>query len=127
MKKLERIQRSATKLVPSLQDLSYEETLRRLNLQTEQQRERDLIVVYRMMNGSEKVDQQDLITWDVRDSRGHEKKLKKATCRRDIKKSSFPQRIVETWNSLEKGVVHARFIQDFKAKLDDSRYRDGTS
>ena len=63
-KKMERIQRSATELVPSLQNLLYEERLKRLNLQTlEQQRERrDVIVVYRLMNGIEKVDNLNLIT-----------------------------------------------------------------
>lgn len=56
---LERIQRAATKLVPSLQDLSYEQRLSRLNLPTlEQRRERGyLIAVYRMMNGLEILDQ----------------------------------------------------------------------
>ena len=41
IQKIERIQRAATKLVPSLRDLSYGERLRRLNLPTlEERRER---------------------------------------------------------------------------------------
>ena len=127
IKKIERIQRSATKLVPSLQNLSHKKRLKRLNLQTmEQRRERDLIAVYRLMNGMEKVDNQDLVTWDKRDTRGYGKKIKKATCRMNIKKYSFPYRIVETWNSLERDVVNARSIHDLRDKLDNSRYRDGT-
>ena len=80
IKKLERIQRAATKLAPSLMDKSYEERLSKLNLTTlEQRRERgDLIAVYRVMKGMEELDRDDLIIWDTRDTRGHGKKDKKS-------------------------------------------------
>ena len=60
IKKLERSQRVATKLVPSLQDLTYEERLNSLNLQTLEQRREggDLTAVYRMKNGLETLDLQ---------------------------------------------------------------------
>ena len=50
-----------------------------------------------------------------------------ATCRRDVKKYSFPHRSVEAWNSLDVEVVNARNIDDFKKKLDINRYGDGTA
>ena len=56
--------------------------------------------------------------WDPRDIRGHSKKLKKTACRGDVKKYSFPNRSIEIWNSLDKVVVQAKNIHDFKAKLD---------
>ena len=77
------------------------------------------------MKGLEKLDTEDLLIWDTRDTRRHGKKLKKDICRRDIQKCSFPQRCVEAWNGLEKGIVHARTVDEFKAKLDTYRYRDG--
>ncbi len=45
--------------------------------------------------------------------------LLRATCRRDIKKNSFPQRCVEVWEGLEKEAVQAKTISEFKTKLDD--------
>ena len=62
VRKLERIQRAATKMVPTLRDLSYEERLERLKLQTlEKRRERgDLIAIYRAASEMEKVDRSDL-------------------------------------------------------------------
>jgi len=39
---------------------------------------------------------------------------------------SFPYRRIEIWNNLDAEVVHARNINEFKAKLDNKRYGDGT-
>ena len=79
------------------------------------------------MKGMERLDREDLVNWDIRDTRGHGKKLKRDICRREIKKRSFPQRCIETWNSLDKAIVQAETIHDFKAKLDVYRYGDGTT
>ena len=56
MKKLERIQRAATKMAPSLRNLPYEERLSRLKFTTlEKRRERrDFIIVHRASKGLEK-------------------------------------------------------------------------
>ena len=125
---MERIQRAATKLPPSLRNQSYEERLKTLNLTTlEQRRERgDLIAVYRSRNGLEKFDKDDLMVWDNRVTRGHGMKLKKSTSRRDVKKFSFPQRCVEVWNALDEEVISAKTLHNFKEKLDICRYGDGT-
>ena len=45
---------------------------------------------------------------------------------RDIKKYSFPHRVVDTWNGLEEDVVNAISVHSFKEKLDKTRYRDGS-
>ena len=129
IRKLERIQRAATKLPPTLTNLPYEERLKKLNLPSlEERRERgDLITLYRILSGLEKLDRNDLVVRDSGVTRGHGKKLKKAACRRDIKKNSFPQRSVEIWNALEEDVVNAKSIHGFKERLDRSRYRDGTA
>lgn len=57
--------------------------------------------------------------WDTRESRGYGRKIEKEACRRDI-------RLVDTWTGLEKDVVRENTILDFKAKFDNSRYRDRT-
>ena len=54
--KFERIQRIATKMVPELEDLTYEERLKEMHLTTlkERRRERgDLITIYKLMNNLE--------------------------------------------------------------------------
>ena len=49
------------------------------------------------------------------------------TCRRDIKKYSFPYRTVDVWNALDREVVEAATIHNFKMKLDNFwEERDGT-
>ncbi|XP_076059106.1 uncharacterized protein LOC143035878 [Oratosquilla oratoria] len=90
IKKLERIQRATTKMAPTLSKLTYEQRLSKLELPTlEQRRERgDLLAIYRIMKGMEVLDREDLLKWDKRKTRGHEKKLKKDSYRRDLKKNS---------------------------------------
>ena len=97
-------------------------------LTLEERRERgDLITMYRILSGFEKLDRDDLVVRDMRSVRKHGRKVKMSVCTKDIKKYSFPQRIVGTWNGLEKEVVEAKTIHRFKEKLDKSRYRDGTA
>ena len=68
----------------------------------------------------------DLYELNMRDTRGHGRKLKAATCRRDIKKYSFPHRSIGAWNGLEEEVVCARNIHIFMEKLDKYSYGDST-
>ena len=58
MRKLERLQRIATKMVPEMRELTYEERLKEIKLPTlEERRERgDLITIYKLVNGLEKTD-----------------------------------------------------------------------
>ena len=128
IRKIERIQRATTRLAPTLSELTYEERLDRLGLSTlEQRRERgDLLAIYRIMKNMEVLDRENLLNWDMRDSRRHGKKLRKDNYRRDFKKNSFPHRTVDIWNGLDREVVCAKTIHDFKIKLDNTRYRDGT-
>ena len=126
IRKLERVQRAATKLVPELRDLTYEERLKEMALPTlERRRVRgDLISVYRMVNGMDKMGE-DLLKLDTGTTRGHSKKLKKERCMKDIKKYSFPHRVVNTWNGLDEDVVSAISVNKFKAELDKLSCRDG--
>ena len=81
---LERIQRRATKMIPELRDLSYEERLKECGLTTlETRRLRgDQIEVFRILNGYENIDRTMFFSLkkDSR-TRGHEVKLVKDQCR----------------------------------------------
>ena len=64
--RIERIQRTATRLAQSLINLTYEERLDKLELiSLKKRRERgDLIAVFRTMNGKDRLDRDDLFVWD---------------------------------------------------------------
>ena len=62
----------------------------------------------------------------MKETRGHGRKLKAATCRRDIKKYNFSHISIEAWNGLKEEVVCARYIRNFKKKLDKYSYGDRT-
>ena len=68
MRKLERIQRAATKIPHSLEEYSYEGRLERLGLITlERRRERgDLIALCRISRGLENMGRDDLVVQDMR-------------------------------------------------------------
>ena len=55
---LEKIQRRATKMIPELTDLSYEERLKECGLSTLETRRlsRDLIEVFKILNGYENIE-----------------------------------------------------------------------
>ena len=44
---------------------------------------------------------------------------------RDIKKYSFPHRVVNAWNGLDEDVVNDISVHKFKTELDKLRRRDG--
>ena len=118
---LEKVQRRATKMVTSLRHLSYEERLKELNMFSLKRRylRGDLIEVYKMFNGLDKVDFNDYFTLDEdRRTRGHSRKIKKFSCRLDVKKYSFAHLVVDGWNSLPEEVVTSESLEIFKKRLD---------
>ena len=125
---LERIQRRATKMIPELRDLSYEERLKECGLTTlETRRLRgDQIEVFKILNGYENIDRNMFFSLkkDSR-TRGHEVKLVKDQCRLDIRKHSFSQRTINEWNKLSTDCVTASSVNMFKNKVDTFLRRAG--
>ena len=125
---LERIQRRATKMIPELRDLSYEERLKECGLTTlETRRLRgDQIEVFKILNGYENIDRNMFFSLkkDSR-TRGHEEKLIKDQCRLDIRKHSFSQRTINEWNKLSTDCVTASSVNMFKNKVDTYLRRAG--
>ena len=125
---LERIQRRATKMIPELRDLSYEERLKECGLTTlETRRLRgDQIEVFKILNGYENIDRNMFFSLkkDSR-TRGHEVKLVKDQCRLDIRKHSFSQRTINEWNNLSTDCVTASSVNMFKNKVDTYLRRAG--
>ena len=118
---LEKIQRRATKLIPGLRDLRYEERLKECGLTTlETRRLRgDQIEVFKILNGYENIDSN--IFFEIKESkitRGHNYTLVKKQSRLDVRKYSFSQRIINVWNKLSIDCVHASSVNMFKNKID---------
>ena len=118
---LEKIQRRATKLIPGLRDLTYEERLNECGLTTlETRRLRgDQIEVFKILNGYENIDYN--IFFEIKESkitRGHNYTLVKKQSRLDVRKYSFSQRTINVWNNLSTDCVQASSINMFKNKID---------
>ncbi|PLS49478.1 hypothetical protein CYV29_15670, partial [Carnobacterium maltaromaticum] len=123
---LERVQRRFTRMLPGMEGASYEERLSRLGLfSLERRRLRgDLIEVYKIMRGIDRVDSKRLFPRvGVSITRGHEFKVKGEKFRGDMRGKFFTQRVVGAWNALPAEVVDAGTIASFKMYLD--RYMNG--
>ena len=95
--KLESIQRRATKLIPELRDLSYENRLLQCGLTTlETRRLRgDQLEVFKIMNGYEDVDRNMFFKLKAGSrNRRHNAALVKEQCRLDMRKYYFSQRVI---------------------------------
>jgi hypothetical protein len=114
---LEKVQRRATKLVPGLQNLSYEDRLNELGLTTlENRRVRgDLIEMYKIMHGFEEIDPSTLFTRRRYNGlRGHELTCEVRRSHLNIRKFNFSNRVVGMWNSLPEHIVTSPDVNTFK-------------
>lgn len=123
---LERVQRRATKLVPEIRNLSYENRLQRLNLTTlEERRKRgDLIETYKIITGLEDVASSQFFEENKNRLRGNDNKIFKKQSRKNIRKYFFSQRVVDSWNRLRNGIVNATTLNQFKKRYDDYKNHD---
>ena len=78
----------------------------------------DQIEVFNILNGYKNIDKNIFFTVKEERTRGHGVTLAKKQCRLDIRKISFPQRIVNEWNRLSADCVGASSVNIFKNKID---------
>ena len=85
---LEQIQRRATKLIPALKNVSYEQRLKILKLTTLKTRRirGDLIEVFKLFKGFTNVDSSKFFELNNMATRGHSLKLHKHACKHDFRK-----------------------------------------
>ena len=117
---LERVQKRATKQIPSVRNLPYSERLRALKIHSlETRRLRgQLIEVYKIINGFDLLGD-NILTVDRNSiTRNNGLKLKGKRFHTDVAKNFFANRVINEWNKLPHEVVHAPSINSFKNRLD---------
>lgn len=118
---LENIQRRATKLVPELYNLSYEERLKRLKLFPLKDRRMrgDMITTYKMINGIIKVNREKLVPLHNNIStRSHNQQFNGEIVKNNTRKNFFTQRIVHPWNNLSTNTIRSDTVNIFKGRYD---------
>ena len=120
IKAVERIQRRATKLVPQIRNLSYEERLKKLNLSslTYRRRRGDMITTYKLVTGRINLNKEYFFKAPHSTMRGHKHKIFKEHATKFTRINSFSNRIVRDWNELTSDIVGAASTNTFKHKLD---------
>ena len=79
-----------------------------------------MIDVYRIIAGKERIKKTQFFQPAKSDYglKGHSLKISKEQSRLDIRKYSFSQRVVNSWNRLPQKVVDSEYINQFKNLLD---------
>ncbi|XP_059831389.1 uncharacterized protein LOC132397106 [Hypanus sabinus] len=118
---LERVQRRFTRMLPGLESMDYDQRLRELGLYSlEKRRMRgDMIEVYKILRGIDRVDSQRLFPRaPLLSTRGHGFKLSGGRFKGDIRGRFYTQRVVGAWNALPESVVEADTLVKLKRLLD---------
>ena len=128
-RKIEKVQRRATKLLPAIRDKPYEERLSILQLPslTHRHRRGDMILLYKILNNYFNSDFSTLYAYSTTNTtRGHQFKLFKYRSRLNCRSVYFFNRVINDWNNLPDTVVNASSLNDFKYLIDsylhDSRF-----
>ena len=118
---VEAVRRRATRMIPSIKDLPYEERLRKLKLPTLVYRRKrgEMIHTYKYMHEEYDSDTDKIFkrTHQTR-TRGHDFKLFKERALTATRANFFTPRVIDTWNSLPQEVVSAPSTDAFKVRLD---------
>ena len=118
---IEDIQRRATKLLPEMAHLSYEERLQKLQLPSLKFRRLrgDLIQLYNMVHDEDSFNFNKFFTFAKNQgTRGHNFKLYIHPCNKNVRKYSFSFRCTNIWNNLSNPTVNAFNVDHFKKLLD---------
>ena len=118
---VERVQRRATKLVPGLRSMSYEDRLKFLKLPSLKFRRLrgDLIQTYKIFQEIDDIEVSSLFSVsEVSSTRNAFNKIYIQHSNTNIRKFSFSNRIAPFWNALDANVKKATNINNFKTALD---------
>ena len=117
---VESVQRAFTKRLSGLTDLSYNERLVNLKLQSLEHRRllSDLTMCFNIVHGFTALQVADFFTFSTTSTtRGHSLKLVAPPFRNNVRKFVFSSRVVPVWNSLPEHIVNAQTSKIFKRLL----------
>ena len=122
---IENVQRRATRMVRELNQLSYEQRLKELELPTLKDRRTrgDMILTYRLIHGEEGINYRKFFTLAerVHNTRGHSLRIKNTQTRLETRTNFFSNRIIDKWNNvLTEEEVTAKSTHMFKKKYDEN-------
>ena len=80
-----------------------------------------MIAVFKIMNG---IYDHNVVTGffelsEVEQTRGHNKKLRKLSCKINKRKNYFSIRAIDVWNNLPQEAVSAKSVKDFEIAIDN--------
>ena len=118
---IEKIQKRATKLIPTIRHLPYDQRLKSLKLPSLMHRRRrgDMLETYKIVTNKVNVNKNHFFDFSKAQTRGHQYKIRKPKSTKLVRSKTFSQRVINDWNSLPQEVVDARTINEFKAKIDN--------
>ncbi|XP_059805558.1 uncharacterized protein LOC132380631 [Hypanus sabinus] len=115
---LERVQRRFTRMLPGLESMNYDQRLRLYCLERRRMTG-NMIEVYKMLRGIDRVDSQRLFPRaPLLSTSGHGFKLRGGKFKGDIRGRVFTQRVVGAWNARPESVVEAYTLVKFNRLLD---------
>ena len=120
-KKLESVQRRATKLIPGFRSLPYEERLKRLDMFSLKDRRirGDLIETFKILKNIDNINHSNFFEMSSQlMTRNNGLKLRGHRFNTDLRKNYFNIRVIDYWNKLPESVVQANTIATFKDRLD---------
>ena len=125
---LEKIQRRATRMIPSLRQLPYFERLKYFSMTTLSTRRMryDLITVYKILHSQLFLNPDLFFSRKTLDcTRGHHQKFFVSYSRLELRKNFFSNRVVTIWNSLPESCIAASSLRVFKSHLDKHLQGEG--
>ena len=120
MKKIERVQRRATKLIPEIHNRPYQEILRYVKLPSFAYRRKrgNMIYMYKIMSDNINIRKEDFFAATQYNTRGHSQKVFKPRAIKHSWVHTFSNRTIKDWNKLPCDIVEAKSVNSFKSKLD---------
>ena len=100
--------------------MSYSDRLKALKLPslTYRRFRGDMIQVYKLMHNLEDIPFTRFFELNENPTRGHSLKLKKKSCKKEIRKNFFSVRVISSWNGLSDQIVTAPTLNTLKNQLD---------
>ena len=121
--KIENVQRKFTKHIKGLDNVPYEQRLKRIKLPSLEYRQHrgDMLQVYKIAhNFYDSASTASLFKFANNDRlRGHNFKLIKQSVNKSKYANFFTNRVINAWNKLPYDIVNSKSINEFKNKFDD--------